>query len=946
MTKTNYTNKSRSQLYNIYKGQCLILKRDLSIRYPRGTKTDYINLIINNNKLINLNLQIKNKNKIEDIENNKMKNNEQLSINIDIKDATKNIKQKQRNTPIKDEKNREEDKVDEMEGGLTQNINENFPIVENILTEIKIRETQQISAQELINKKVNTTSILEEIAAINIKNDTSGINYNRKGYKGYKKNVISEIFCDNLIIYGLTLDKNCTGHKCLELERYRNYIYAGCRDYLGLVPTPKNIKPVGISKKEDVGVKDINDKNNYVIIDKKDKDLYFIHNPDEKEYYDSNPDETPVFRKQLFKISCPDMEYKELLQNLSRLLLKFRSYGLFLHDIDFTRDYGGSFDKDELINHLIRTRQYKREGDHGQLDEGDKIILNNTHSVGNNCLTYLEKTFDGYINRPKIYNKFVQTMECKGVRTRTGCHIMDWVDNPEQRLKQTIPQTLNTGFLRTEITFYGRLPNYKEIKNKLNELAGILPDELTYKTPIKEQWKEIAKIIKHNLIIYDEQEKLVLLARWVNKTTGKINGIIRKNCTVEDLNYIIKELTFCEIPVDIININLERDKNNKPTNIIMSASSFIKEDKRDCEYKGTAKLTKGTSIYTGYKHHRQDMATFPNCGNMGIVDYKNIKFRVQLKEKNKKFKSKQILRKLPENIFNLILMSPAKKQEKLIRLQQQEQEKIKRERMEMKRKELIILYKKSKTQRDEENKQSKLFNGYFKGIKTNLKDLEDGTEKEIIAIKPISGKYGDSYLLLSMDYKIFYSSNYCKKILPDYINKNSSKLKILKGPEDKNIIYIHKNAETPIFTIKKLYNKLTPSRHYYAYTSIKFNKDLPQVEEDELKEEIKKIENSDKIEYITTNILYKNLDRMEDSITPAQPLTVIGIKELYYRGKLQYAVKFQEINDKIYKANNFLLDILQKQLAPDKRDYIYLVAGKQKLNNKSRRQELLIKLIK
>ena len=86
-------------------------------------------------------------------------------------------------------------------------------------------------------------------------------------------------------------------------------------------------------------------------------------------------------------------------------------------------DYSGSFDREEVIQHLIN-----KEGFHKQDDEeaSTRTIIENTNKVGNNCLTCME-TVMGMTTRCKIYNKMVQMLESKSVRDTVGQHWEDWV---------------------------------------------------------------------------------------------------------------------------------------------------------------------------------------------------------------------------------------------------------------------------------------------------------------------------------------------------------------------------------------------------------------------------------------------------------------------------------------------------------------------------------------
>ena len=72
-----------------------------------------------------------------------------------------------------------------------------------------------------------------------------------------------------------------------------------------------------------------------------------------------------------------------------------------------------------------------------------------------------------------------------------------WVNNKEERLNETIPQTLKHGYTRLEITFYRHnktgIPTEEEILYNLDELIKDIPEEIIYNTPIKNNGKHTQK---------------------------------------------------------------------------------------------------------------------------------------------------------------------------------------------------------------------------------------------------------------------------------------------------------------------------------------------------------------------------------------------------------------------------------------------------------------------
>jgi hypothetical protein len=263
----------------------------------------------------------------------------------------------------------------------------------------------------------------------------------------------------------------------------------------------------------------------------------------------------------------------------SRKLLKYLEVeDIYIHYIDFTRDYKGVFNKSNLIKYLEEEHNFRiqgstkdndgAEGDlaRGRDDDDDKeeqpTIMANNKYVGRNCLSFLKSSNNGTI-RYKFYNKFVQSMESPGVRNCVGNHYADWCDNPEKELKKAIEASLETGILRLEITFYRlgtrALLTKSFVEEHLNYLANLIPPELLFHNPIATQWDLLLQNVHYNTCLIDLQKKLAFLTLYLNKETGKTNGFFVKDVTSNKLSNILKLYTF---NTPIVVVLLERDKDD------------------------------------------------------------------------------------------------------------------------------------------------------------------------------------------------------------------------------------------------------------------------------------------------------------------------------------------------------------------------------------------------
>ena len=92
---------------------------------------------------------------------------------------------------------------------------------------------------------------------------------------------------------------------------------------------------------------------------------------------------------QNIKVATPDVICKDVLIFTTPEHLNFLNIdGLFLQDIDYTQDIAGCIDKHKFINYLISRHRFHLEED---INKGETHlrILNNDHTTGRHCLTFL-----------------------------------------------------------------------------------------------------------------------------------------------------------------------------------------------------------------------------------------------------------------------------------------------------------------------------------------------------------------------------------------------------------------------------------------------------------------------------------------------------------------------------------------------------------------------------
>ena len=110
-------------------------------------------------------------------------------------------------------------------------------------------------------------------------------------------------------------------------------------------------------------------------------------------------------------------------------------------------------------------------------------------------------------------------------------------------------------YTRAEITFYSHvLPEKEEIEDSINYLYNLVPEELTYCTPINKSWESYTEAIKSNYLLLDTDNKNVVLCYSVNKLTKRTSGIIIEKYKDTDIYYLISKCLF-NLPLTIVYIS-------------------------------------------------------------------------------------------------------------------------------------------------------------------------------------------------------------------------------------------------------------------------------------------------------------------------------------------------------------------------------------------------------
>ena len=193
-----------------------------------------------------------------------------------------------------------------------------------------------------------------------------------------------------------------------------------------------------------------------------------------------------IYKHVVHKVGCTDIPIAKIIKVLEQKDFR-NSKGIYLEDVDFTIDYSGSFNKEEIIEHLISIGYNLQNETTTDLTAGNTgTIVDNNYSVGRSCVSFMQSV-GGCTIRSKIYDKMVQMLESKGVQDFIGNHWRNWIIQKDTRLAKSRDASKDRGLTRLEATLY--CGDYldkdlvKEFQDFVENLHALFPRHLIYDTP-------------------------------------------------------------------------------------------------------------------------------------------------------------------------------------------------------------------------------------------------------------------------------------------------------------------------------------------------------------------------------------------------------------------------------------------------------------------------------
>ena len=414
----------------------------------------------------------------------------------------------------------------------------------DINDEPELSDYNELTFDELIGNRIKTEkNILYKIAMMTAINDISKANINEKKIStgDDKIKFLNDMFIDNVVFSAISQASNEKD----DIGYYNSVLRKHFKSLFG----DTTFKIMCIRENTDKEILTNSNINNY-------KKAMNTTLKNDKDYYKVID----------YKITLNEIDMNKALLFLNDNMDCLNSKCLYLHDIDYTIDMGFGFDTNNLKNELEKRFDFHYEG-----DKNRRFIQKD---YDNNVEFWVVDEDENIDIRVKIYNKYIQMMESPSVRENYGSHICKWINSKNKTFDKAIEKSLNYGYSRLEMTFYtteGRPPKYDVVEQNFNEIYYIINNvsnvssNSIFYNPIKNQFTAIMECINETLIIYDNAKKQLLMVRWFNGLSYKMNGILFKNvsCLSNRMIYILGKMTFNNIPIRIIMIDYETDKKTK-----------------------------------------------------------------------------------------------------------------------------------------------------------------------------------------------------------------------------------------------------------------------------------------------------------------------------------------------------------------------------------------------
>lgn len=248
------------------------------------------------------------------------------------------------------------------------------------------------------------------------------------------------------------------------------------------------------------------------------------------------------------KIKTPIVTVGNKSQKKTRLMAKVPNFteeqleslqqkGVYMSSIDFTIDVAYCTTRDTLIQHL------------GYPDN----ICDDIKKVGKHCLSWRITDEQNNQIRVKVYNKFVELIESRGVLVTLGSSLYEFME--DSSLTDTLLAFKHSGITRIELTFYGSA--LKPLNFYQGHVENIF-DELktcpTWRCSLQQQWQNMISSVTQTLAAFDTSTNTFAYCHWWNSLTRKMQGASKKIHSADSVPKLLGNFSFYGMPIRLITV--------------------------------------------------------------------------------------------------------------------------------------------------------------------------------------------------------------------------------------------------------------------------------------------------------------------------------------------------------------------------------------------------------
>lgn len=594
-----------------------------------------------------------------------------------------------------------------------------------------------------------------------------------------------------------------------------------------------------------------------------------------------------------YKLALSSNDFNNTFRFLKFAEPKLIDRGMFQQDIDLTKDVGCSFDKAKLADLIMNLPPDT---------EMMCTVVDNDKTVGKHCLTFISTCPDtGIVIRFKIYNKFIQAVETAGVADMFGYSVDDWINNKDDKMRESILKSLEFGFSRLEMTIYSSELHTREwYDEKMQFLEEqTIGTNTMLQTPISEQWRAFTDELSCNMAIIDLVSMEIGIAMWANGLTQRVGGVLieipksLQNDPARLQDWVAAHYSYAQGPINIITI--EKEASLEDGYLQATLRSFRKVGSNMATYVPfRAKGGNGFVYSKAQREHRSRAAFRENDAiDVGLIDTPSVSLRIFNKLIN-----------LQTSALECEFVQEDPLVDKLLCRNRRQRNAAEREAINVE--ELAFEMAKIRIANDQRihdaaelvKKQASLdeldalvTRNLSARIAKSISTIPINTTVRVYAFKPIATRWSDQKYLLWTDSGTLWSNKYIEVC----IENNKSKIDIHENG------YFFKSGVEHVFIFVRAGNASDGGNKFAKTHSLHFIRPIEPVNPPDCDKTAPQV--------LNTMPPLRNIDLLlMDKLKENTIFEIQGIKMHKARSKIRYHV---QIDDKYYLSNNWFEQIMK-----------------------------------